>query len=110
MSPPTALPRRWRGKVGQGVTILDARARGDHGDPAVLEQALVSAARESPMLCVIVDGLDALARRWGDAKAAAFFTRVCPRLFDLDAIAYWRAPRPAVCRKSCNASPVSRNA
>jgi transcriptional regulator with XRE-family HTH domain len=81
------------------VTIFDARARGKHGDAAVLEQALVVAARESPTLCVVVDGLDVFSRRWGDAKAAAFFGRLCPRLFDLDAIAYWRAPRPGVSRK-----------
>jgi transcriptional regulator with XRE-family HTH domain len=86
-------------EVGRGVVVLDARARGEYGDPEILEQRLVAAAREAPPVCVVVDGLDALARRWGDAKAAAFFTRVCPRLFDLDAIAYWRAPRPSVSRR-----------
>jgi transcriptional regulator with XRE-family HTH domain len=85
--------------AGQDVTVFDARARGKHGDAAVLEQALVVAARESSTLCVIIDGMDVFAQRWGDAKAAAFFSRLCPRLFDLDAIAYWRAPRPAVSRK-----------
>jgi len=86
-------------EAGRGVVILDARARGEYGDQDVLEQRLVEGARKAPPACVIVDGLDSLARRWGDAKAAAFFSRVCPRLFDLDAIAYWRAPRPAVSRK-----------
>jgi len=86
-------------EIADDVTVLDARARGEHGDAAALEQHLVAAAHDAPPLCVIVDGLDSLAQRWGDAKAAAFFSRVCPRLFDLDAIAYWRAPRPAVSRR-----------
>ncbi|MEO8265416.1 MAG: XRE family transcriptional regulator [Ilumatobacteraceae bacterium] len=93
--PPAEVVRNTDGYV----TVLDARPRGDYGDAAVLEQRLITAAREAPPLCVIVDGLDSLAQRWGDAKAAAFFSRVCPRLFDLDAIAYWRAPRPAVSRR-----------
>ena len=86
-------------ELGAGVMVLDARASGEHGDPARLEQRLVAAARDTPPLCVVIDGLDAFSQRWGDARAAAFFSRVCPRLFDLDAIAYWRAPRPAVSRK-----------
>lgn len=86
------------GAISPDVPVFDARARGRYGDPAVLEQALVGAAAEHVPLCVIFDGLDGFARRMGDAKAAAFFSRVCPRLFDLDAIAYWRAPRPAVSR------------
>jgi transcriptional regulator with XRE-family HTH domain len=86
-------------QLGAGVTVLDARASGRHGDPARLEQELVAAARDSAPLCVVIDGLDAFSERWGDGRAAAFFSRVCPRLFDLDAIAYWRAPRPAVSRK-----------
>jgi DNA-binding XRE family transcriptional regulator len=85
-------------QIGDGVQVLDARPRGEYGDPAALEERLVAAAREATPLCVVVDGLDAFARRWGGPKAAAFFSRVCPRLFDLDAIAYWRAPRPAVTR------------
>jgi len=94
----TRAPAQVTAAIGFDVTVLDARARGEFGDPAALEQHLVAAARASSPLCVIVDGLDSMARRWGDAKAAAFFSRVCPRLFDLDAVAYWRAPRPAVSR------------
>ena len=92
--PPNQLTR----KLPRGVTVLDARARGRFSDPAAVEHTLVAAASESTPLCVVFDGLDVFARRWGDAKTAAFFSRMCPRLFDLDAIAYWRAPRPAVSR------------
>ena len=59
----------------------------------MLETAVIEAARSHPPGSVVIDGLAAFARRWGTAKAIAFFSRVCPRLFDLGAVAYWRAPR-----------------
>ncbi len=86
---PAALGAR----LGGGVTVMDARARGPYGDAAVLETAIIEGARSNPPGYVVIDGLAQFARRWGTAKAVAFFSRVCPRLFDLGAIAYWRAPR-----------------
>ncbi len=80
-------------RLGAGVTVVDARARGPHGDAAVLETVIVEAARNNPPGYVVVDGLARFARRWGAAKAVGVFSRVCPRLFDLGAVAYWRAPR-----------------
>jgi transcriptional regulator with XRE-family HTH domain len=80
-------------RLGPKVTVLDARARGRHGDAAVLETAIIEGVRSKPPGYVVIDGLKEFARRWGAAKAIAFFSRVCPRLFDLGAIAYWRAPR-----------------
>jgi transcriptional regulator with XRE-family HTH domain len=89
----TGDPARVEARVGPSVTVLDARPRGPYGDAAVLETAIIEGARSKPPGYVVVDGLLAFARRWGPAKAVAFFSRVCPRLFDLGAIAYWRAPR-----------------
>ena len=89
----TGDPARVEARVGPSVTVLDARPRGPYGDAAVLETAIIEGARSRPPGYVVVDGLLAFARRWGPAKAVAFFSRVCPRLFDLGAIAYWRAPR-----------------
>ena len=86
-------PAKQQARWGPGVTILDARARGPYGDAAVLETAIIEGARSHPPGYVVVDGLVQFARRWGPAKAVAFFSRVCPRLFDLGAVAYWRAPR-----------------
>ncbi len=87
--PPAAL----RDRLGPHVTVLDARARGDHRDPGVLEHALVERAKASPLACVVVEDLHGLARRWDRPRALGFFSRVCPMLFDLGAVAYWRAPR-----------------
>ena len=86
-------PARLQARLGAGVTVLDARPRGPYGDAAVLETAIIEAARANPPGYVVLDGLVQFARRWGSARAIAFFSRVCPRLFDLGAIAYWRAPR-----------------
>ena len=86
-------PAKLQARLAPGVTVLDARPRGRFGDAAVLETAIIEGARSHPPGYVVVDGLKEFARRWGPAKAVAFFSRVCPRLFDLGAIAYWRAPR-----------------
>jgi quercetin dioxygenase-like cupin family protein len=59
----------------------------------VLETAIVEGARSNPPGFVVIDGLVQFVRCWGASKAVAFFSLVCPRLFDLGAIAYWQAPR-----------------
>jgi transcriptional regulator with XRE-family HTH domain len=86
---PAALHERF----GLDVTVLDARPGGDQAKPGLLEHELLRRARATAPACVVFDGLDGLARRWGRPGALAFFSRVCPALFDLAAIAYWRAPR-----------------
>ena len=83
-----------RARVGKGVAILDARPREQHAAPEVLEQALIEFCAAPRTACVVLDGLHTLARRWRSERALAFFSRVCPRMFDAGAIAYWRAPRP----------------
>jgi transcriptional regulator with XRE-family HTH domain len=86
-------PTQLEPRLGPNVTILDARPRGAHGNAAVLETTIIEGARQETPACVVVDGLAEFARRWGAPKAVGFFSRVCPRLFDLGALAYWRAPR-----------------
>ncbi len=89
-SAPTA---RVHARVGSHCAVVDARPRSRLGDPVALEQALVEAATAAPTRMVL-DGLDAFVQRWGHKKALGFFSRVCPRLFDLGSIAYWRGSRP----------------
>jgi transcriptional regulator with XRE-family HTH domain len=86
-------PARLRARLDPAVTIFDARPRGAHADAAFLEMAVLEHAIGTPPGCVVFEGLERLARRWGPARAATFFSRVCPRLFDFGALAYWRAPR-----------------
>jgi transcriptional regulator with XRE-family HTH domain len=88
-----ADPARLRERLDRSVTVFDARPRGPYAEAGPLELAIVDAAAGTPPGCVVVEGLERLARRWGAPRAAAFFSRVCPRLFDIGALAYWRAPR-----------------
>ena len=86
-------PDRLRERLHPAVTVLDARPRAALGNAAALEMAILEGAGGAPPGCVVVDSLDRLARRWGADRAVGFFSRVCPQLFDLGALAYWRAPR-----------------
>jgi transcriptional regulator with XRE-family HTH domain len=91
-----ALKRR----LGPGVVVLDAGGGGPYGDPGVLATAVIEGSRGSPPGCVVVDNLGSFARRWGPDRAVAFFSRVCPRLFDIGALAYWWAPKRELTRSS----------
>lgn len=79
-------------RFGPALKVVDARSGSRLGDPVLLEETLVGEARAGATR-VVVDGLAPLARRWGLDRAVGFFRRVCPRLFDLGAIAYWRVSR-----------------
>lgn len=77
----------------KGVERLDAssgsKLRGSVALAVELERRLV----ESRVSCVVIDGLDRLARRWGADEAMTFFARTCPMMLQTDAITYWRVPR-----------------
>lgn len=81
-----------RARLGKHVVVVDARAGSRLSDPILLEETIVTEARNGATR-VVVNGLAPLARQWGLDRAVAFFRRVCPRLFDLGAIAYWRVSR-----------------
>lgn len=89
-------PEQLQSRLGVGVEVLDARPRQTFSDPMALEQALLHPDRSGPLACMVVDGLHHLVRRWGSQRALAFFTRVCPRMFESGAIAYWRIHRQEV--------------
>jgi transcriptional regulator with XRE-family HTH domain len=81
-----------RTELDGAQVVLDARAGGALADPIRLEQALVERS-DNAGARIVIDSLDDLAKRWGPDRAVAFFSRVCPRLFDTGAIAYWTASR-----------------
>jgi transcriptional regulator with XRE-family HTH domain len=89
-----APPARLKERIGAG-DIIDARTGSRHADPILLEQMILSAAKAGAKR-VVIDNLDSLARRWDTKRAVGFFKRVCPRLFDLGAIAYWRVSKNAL--------------
>lgn len=74
------------------VERIDARAGSPYADPVELERSIVAAGQRRGARLVI-QSLDALVRRLGPEAAVGYFSRTCPRLFDLGAVAYWRASR-----------------
>lgn len=89
----SAEPTMLQERFGPDLTVVDARPDGNYAMPGVLEHVLLKLAKDKASACVVLDGLDSFARRWGRPGAVSFFSRVCPALFDLAAIAYWRLPR-----------------
>lgn len=88
LAPPTL-----RARLGRGVRILDARPGRPLADAMALETRILDDARQSPGR-VVIDSLDAFVRRSDRNRALGLFSRVCPQLYDLGAIAYWRVSRP----------------
>jgi transcriptional regulator with XRE-family HTH domain len=86
-------PATLRAKLGTGLRILDARPGRPLADAMALERRIIDDAREIPGR-VVFDSLDAFVRRSGRNRALGLFSRVCPQLYDLGAIAYWRVSRP----------------
>lgn len=79
-------------RLGDRVKVVDARSESRLSDAALLEQLIVTEVRNGASR-VVFDGLSPFAQQWGLERAVGFFKRVCPRLFDLGAIAYWRVSR-----------------
>ncbi|MGH8910905.1 MAG: helix-turn-helix domain-containing protein [Acidimicrobiia bacterium] len=74
------------------VDVIDARPGREQADPVALERSIVELGRR-PHARMVIRDLDVLVRRLGEERTQGFFTRTCPRLFDLGALAYWRATR-----------------
>jgi transcriptional regulator with XRE-family HTH domain len=49
---------------------------------------------------VLFDPLEAAGSRWGRAIATRFFTRACPALLEVGAIAYWHLPTSTLSREA----------
>lgn len=80
------------GMTAPDVEVIDGRPGHRQAEPLQLEQEIVTRGGE-PGARIVIRGLDRLVDRLGPQRALLFFTRTCPRLFDLGAIAYWRASR-----------------
>ncbi|MFP5318682.1 MAG: helix-turn-helix domain-containing protein [Acidimicrobiia bacterium] len=96
----TGEAAKLRRRLPPEVKILDARPGKPNADPTTLETTIVEGSRGPVPACVVFDDLGTFATRWRADRAVAFFSRVCPRLFDLGALAYWRAPRKELSRSA----------
>lgn len=78
--------------LSHGVEVVRPSLPATPGDADELEALLVDVASDDDAR-IVVDGLDDLAARWGAPATVAFYRRVCPRLLDLGALAYWTGSR-----------------
>ena len=70
-------------------TLLDARPGTPADSPQALLEAVVGRCTHGDRHLVLFDELHALSDRWGAAATLRFFSRACPLLLGLGAIAYW---------------------
>lgn len=75
--------------VYPGFEVLDARPGTPLEDPDGLLAAIRERCRPFERDLILFDPLEAMAERWGEDGALSFFTRTCPLLLELGAIAYW---------------------
>jgi transcriptional regulator with XRE-family HTH domain len=76
----------------QGFDVVDAGAKGELAQPAPLLRAVAERCRLGGRNLLLFDGADVMAARWGPDLTARFFTRCCPQLLALGAVAYWSLP------------------
>ncbi len=80
-----------------GFHVVDARPGSPLDDPDLLPDAIVSRSDMSRRDLIVFDAFEELIERWGPDGAWRFFSRTCPRLLGLGAIAHWSYLRqPAV--------------
>lgn len=71
------------------VEYLDASPTGDFDRAVALADELDRQFQRRRPDCVVVDELDRPVRRWGEATAVDFFSRVCPSMLQAGVTAYW---------------------
>jgi transcriptional regulator with XRE-family HTH domain len=76
-----------------GMAVVDAGLRGAFGQPADLLREVHRLAQPRGHRLILFDSLDAMVHAWGANRTRDFFTRCCPMLLELGAIAYWSMSR-----------------
>lgn len=71
------------------LAVIDARPDTELAQPGALLNAIRRAGSEHGRMLFMFDPLDDMATRWGADMAQRFFTRCCPFLLQVGAIAYW---------------------
>jgi transcriptional regulator with XRE-family HTH domain len=74
------------------LEIIDARETSSLAQPRPLLDAIAARCAGSPRQLLLFDSLGAMSDRWGRETAGRFFSRGCPLLLGLGAIAYWSLP------------------
>ncbi len=72
-----------------GAAVLDARAATPIAQARPLLESVARICAEPGRHLVLFDSLETMSERWGRETAGVFFSRGCPLLLGLGAIAYW---------------------
>jgi transcriptional regulator with XRE-family HTH domain len=84
----TLAPEEVR-RTFRAFEVIDARPGSDFAQPSALLRQIGKVCDPSERILLLFDPLEAMSGHWGTEKALRFFTRSCPMLLDLGAIAYW---------------------
>ena len=76
-----------------GMAVVDASVRGALAQPADLLREVHRLSHPRGHRLILFDSLDAMVRAWGVNRTRDFFSRCCPMLLELGAIAYWSMSR-----------------
>lgn len=72
-----------------GLDVVDARPGGRLARPGALVEEIGRRCSRSRRDLLLFDPLETMVSQWGAEAARGFFTRSCPLLLELGAIAYW---------------------
>ena len=72
-----------------GFDVIDSRDGGPLAQPGQLLDAVARRCVGRPRQLLLFDSLELMSGRWGRETAGRFFSRCCPLLLGLGAIAYW---------------------
>jgi transcriptional regulator with XRE-family HTH domain len=72
-----------------GLKVVDARPGSDLAQPGPLLNEIRTLCQRVERDLLIFDPLEVMSEEWGAETALRFFTRSCPMLLELGAIAYW---------------------
>lgn len=81
-----------RDRTHPAAEVIDATPGSQCARPAPLADAIDAFLQANPASAIVIRGLADLAKRWGDADAAAFFARTCPSMLQAGALTYWWLP------------------
>ncbi|HET8950636.1 MAG TPA: helix-turn-helix transcriptional regulator [Solirubrobacteraceae bacterium] len=72
-----------------GLAIVDAAPGGGLVPPGELLREIRRLCRHAGRRLLLFESLDTMVRTWGPSETRGFFTRCCPLLLEVGAIAYW---------------------
>ena len=72
-----------------GFTVIDARPGSPLAEPEDLLAAISSRCSPVERDLILFEPMEAMTERWGAERALRFFSKTCPHLLEVGAIAYW---------------------